>query len=55
MLQTESKYVNAGDVVLLKGALYPGANPILHRSPSIEELGKVRLLLRIDTNSFLNF
>ncbi|MEL7118209.1 MAG: DUF1826 domain-containing protein [Bacteroidota bacterium] len=51
----EVQKVNTGDVVILKGALYPGANPILHRSPSIEELGEKRLLLRIDTNSFLKF
>ncbi len=47
--------VATGDVVLLKGALYPDANPILHRSPSIEEQGEKRILLRIDTNEFLNF
>lgn len=45
--------VNTGDVVVLKGALYPDANPVLHRSPSIEEHGEVRLLLRIDTNENL--
>ncbi len=45
--------VPTGDVVLLKGALYPDANPILHRSPSIEESGEKRLLLRIDTNENL--
>ncbi len=47
--------VRTGDVVILKGALYPESNPILHRSPSIEEAGETRLLLRIDTNEFLNF
>lgn len=46
--------VFTGDVVILKGALYPEANPILHRSPTIEENGEKRLLLRIDTNKFLN-
>ena len=45
----------SGDIVLLKGALYPDSNPILHRSPSIKAAGKKRLLLRIDTNEFLNF
>ncbi|MEM9885442.1 MAG: DUF1826 domain-containing protein [Bacteroidota bacterium] len=45
---------NTGDVVILKGALYEGANPILHRSPSIEANGERRLLLRIDTNDFIN-
>lgn len=47
--------VRTGDVVFLKGALYPDANPILHRSPTIEENGEKRLLLRIDTNEFLIF
>ncbi len=47
--------VDTGDVVILKGALYPEANPILHRSPAIEAHGERRLLLRIDTNEFLNF
>ena len=46
--------VPTGDVVILKGALYAGANPILHRSPSIKEHGEKRFLLRIDTNEFLN-
>ena len=41
----------AGDLTLLKGALYPKASPIMHRSPSIEESGEQRLLLRVDTNS----
>ena len=40
----------AGDVVILKGALYPGANPVVHRSPTIEDTGAERLLLRIDSN-----
>lgn len=47
--------VATGDVVLLKGGLYPDANPIMHRSPTIEKDGMKRLLLRIDTNEFLNF
>ena len=44
-------------VVLLKGALYPkaGTQAIVHRSPTIEESGEKRLLLRIDTNDNLNF
>lgn len=46
--------VDTGDVVILKGALYPDATPILHRSPSIEEHGGKRLLLRIDTNASQN-
>ena len=52
--ELQIQQASAGDVVLLKGALYPDANPILHRSPSIEEQGEIRLLLRIDTNEFLN-
>jgi len=46
-----------GAVVILKGAIYPQeeAQPIVHRSPTIEESGEKRLLLRIDTNDFLNF
>ena len=53
--EQQIQQVSTGDVVILKGALYPEANPILHRSPSIEESGEKRLLLRIDTNEFLNF
>ena len=47
--------VGTGDVVILKGALYPEANAILHRSPTIEENGEKRLLLRIDTYEALGF
>jgi hypothetical protein len=51
------KQVNVGAVVILKGAIYPceGTKAIVHRSPTIEENGLSRLLLRIDTNEFLNF
>ena len=48
------KQVQTGDVVVLKGALYPDAKPVLHCSPSIEEKGEKRLLLRIDTNEQQN-
>ncbi len=41
---------NEGDVLILKGALFPNAKAAIHRSPSIEESGEIRLLLRIDTN-----
>ena len=55
----ESKIQQAktGSVVVLKGAIYPqdGTKAIVHRSPTIEETGEKRLLLRIDTNEFLNF
>ncbi len=46
-----------GSVVILKGALYPQeeSNPVVHCSPTIEASGEKRLLLRIDTNEFLNF
>lgn len=49
--------VKTGSVALLKGALFPqeGTRAIVHRSPTIEESGETRLLLRIDTNDFLNF
>jgi hypothetical protein len=49
--------VQEGAVVILKGALYPSkkTNAIVHRSPNIEKNGEQRLLLRIDTNEFLNF
>lgn len=49
--------VKTGAVVLLKGALYPQYNTktVVHRSPTIEETGEKRLLLRIDTNESLNF
>ena len=53
-LQIDSNHIQqakAGDVVILKGALYPDGNPILHRSPTIEESGEERLLLRIDINN----
>ncbi|MEM8896966.1 MAG: DUF1826 domain-containing protein [Bacteroidota bacterium] len=44
-----------GELIILKGALYPEANAIMHRSPTIEESGERRLLLRIDTQEALNF
>lgn len=53
--QQQIQQASTGDVVILKGALYPEANPILHQSPAIENTGENRLLLRIDTDEFLNF
>ncbi|MEL6674958.1 MAG: DUF1826 domain-containing protein [Bacteroidota bacterium] len=46
-----------GSVLLLKGAVYPqeGVQAIVHRSPTLEESGEKRLLLRVDTNQFLSF
>jgi hypothetical protein len=47
--------VGTGHVAILKGALYPGdpVSACVHRSPTIEETGQRRLLLRIDTNGAL--
>lgn len=53
--EQQIQQATTGDVVILKGALYPDANPILHQSPAIESTGEKRLLLRIDTDEFLNF
>jgi hypothetical protein len=47
--------VDTGDVIILKGALYPESEAIIHRSPTIEGTGEKRLLLRIDTNESVNF
>lgn len=49
-----ARQVDTGDVIILKGALYPGAVPVLHRSPNIEEHGGERILLSIDPNQLLN-
>jgi len=55
--ETKIHQTKTGSVVILKGAIYPieGTKAIVHRSPTIEEIGERRLLLRIDTNEFLNF
>jgi len=57
IVRDESKIEQAqtGEVVILKGAIYPQENVLacVHRSPTIEETGEKRLLLRIDTNDFL--
>lgn len=46
---------STGSIIILKGAIYPEpeTKAIVHRSPTIEEIGERRLLLRIDTNDFL--
>lgn len=51
------KQAKTGAVVILKGAMYPQekVKAIVHRSPTIEESGDRRLLLRVDTNNTLNF
>lgn len=53
--KSKIQQVNTGEVVILKGAVYPGENTqaCVHRSPTIEEAGETRLLLRLDTNEFL--
>jgi hypothetical protein len=49
--ESHIQHAKAGEVVILKGSKFPG-NPqaIIHRSPTIEESGLRRLLLRVDTN-----
>jgi hypothetical protein len=44
-----------GDILFFKGALYPGniSNPAVHKSPPIQHIQERRLLLRIDTDTFL--
>ena len=58
MVIDESRIQQAatGAVVILKGAIYPQleTEAVVHRSPTIEESGEKRLLLRIDTNESLN-
>jgi hypothetical protein len=58
ILRDHEAIIMAGetDVVVLKGALYPKdrTNAAIHRSPTVEETGRTRLLLRIDTNAFLS-
>lgn len=50
--ESNIQQAKTGAVVLLKGARYPygATNAVVHRSPTIEETGKKRLLLRIDSN-----
>lgn len=54
---TKINQADTGSILILKGSIYPNeeTKPIIHRSPSIEEDVEKRLLLRIDTNIFLNF
>ena len=53
----EIQQAPTGAVVILKGSIYPSeeTKAIVHRSPTIDKSGEKRLLLRIDTNEFLNF
>ncbi len=49
---SEIRQVETGHVAILKGGRYRGkkTKAVVHRSPTIEEGGGARLLLRIDTN-----
>ncbi|MEM1324429.1 MAG: DUF1826 domain-containing protein [Bacteroidota bacterium] len=55
--ESEIRQAATGSVIILKGAIYPGqgTKAVVHRSPTIEENGENRLLLRIDTEDFLSF
>lgn len=55
--ENEIQQAATGAVIILKGAIYPkpGTKAVVHRSPTIEESGEQRLLLRIDTEDFLSF
>lgn len=50
--QNDIKQLSTGDVAILKGALYPECNTggIVHRSPTIENVGQKRIILRVDSN-----
>lgn len=54
--ENKIQQVDTGSVAILKGAIYPNqsSNPIIHRSPTIENKGIKRLLLRVDTNQTMN-
>jgi hypothetical protein len=54
---SQVQQVPTGSVAILKGAIYPkeGTKACVHRSPSIEESGERRLLLRIDTQDLFKF
>lgn len=48
--------IQTGAIALLKGEKYSKfENGVIHKSPEIKEKNSSRLLLRIDTNEFLNF
>lgn len=50
--ESRIQQAKTGAAIILKGAIYPkeGTKAAVHRSPTIEENGEKRLLLRIDTN-----
>ncbi len=43
---------SAGDILILKGVLFPDAKAIIHKSPPFNNGEEKRVLLRIDTNKF---
>jgi len=49
--------IQTGNVAILKGAIYSKENTkaVVHRSPEIKGTGEIRLLLRVDTEEFLDF
>ena len=55
--EKQIRQAETGDVLVLKGAVYPKdkTKAVVHRSPTIQDKGLKRLVLRIDTNEFLNF
>ena len=52
----EIRQVQTGAVIILKGSKYKNGTTqaVVHRSPTIESKNEKRLLLRIDTDQFLN-
>ena len=56
-IKTENvRQLNATDVAIIKGALYPNSKVggLVHRSPTIEHLNEKRIVLRVDSNSLLD-
>jgi len=54
--EKDIKQLNASDVAIIKGALYPNSTVggLAHRSPRIENLNQKRIILRVDSNSLLD-
>jgi len=52
----DMKQLNATDVGIIKGALYPNSaiGGLVHRSPAIESLNQKRIVLRVDSNSLMD-
>ena len=55
--KSKIQQAKTGSVVILKGSKFhkTSNNAAVHKSPSIENLNQKRLLLRLDTDRFLNF